>query len=287
MVVISSSSTIQDFFITHFGSRFTILSFSTPKETFTSTNSFQAKFVIVDGKEHENALAFLRKYFSSKETRIFAISNEIRKSFLEKALQAGIDDFLQVPLVEEEVEEKLLLVPRKQSIQNKVEGIQKKSIEKHAKKEASSPHLFAYPKDSPSDALLQFPGCVLYIQVDDFEKHLEEETASTLEAFSDQIASFLSLQLRTLDRMLLRSFSFFVLFLGNTEEKEAMLIASNLQREVAKQHFSKVKWKPSISIAVTLFSKKPLQPLAEIKKNLIKAKTFLEKKNSSIEHLQP
>ncbi|NNM43228.1 MAG: diguanylate cyclase [Chlamydiae bacterium] len=281
MLVISSNSTIQNFFTVNFHTHFSIFQFDSPKEAFDSAKLLDVKFVMIDGKEHESSLSSIRKYFPSKNTRIFVISNEIRKSFLEKALQAGVDDFLQVPLLKEEIEEKMFLVPRKQTIQSKVEEIQRKSIEKGGKKQPSSPRLFTYPKEAPPEGSLRFPGCVLYIQVDNFEEITINEDPSSVEKFSDEISSFLSLQLRTFDKILLYSSEVFILFLGDTHEKEALLIAQNLQRGVAKQHFSAVKSGATVSMVVASIAEKPEKPLEEIKKILEKAKAALETKGSS------
>ena len=256
--------------------------------------------IILDGKISELTLEEfcerLGKMKGGKNIPILLISNNLKMSFIEEALHAGVSDFLREPLDPLEVQQRL-------AVALKSKGIYVKMAKVVGKVRASRPEIkgknVLEEKFWMDDKTLQVisqakkteaPLQLLMIAVDNFRKTQKEWGERAAEEALLELSLVLKKKLRKLDTLLPQGKGKFLLMLPKTSARASALIAETIRDEVSSSEFETSKGVIPLTVSIGVVSsdqtlgnlKNPYDPLQKMLTRVDQALGKAKKKGNKI-----
>ena len=213
LVILSNNPYVCHFYREKLEDEFFVMDFSSAESTLDCVKMLHTAAILVDKKFSEEILEICRKIQEEKRSKkapIFLITNDIKQSFLQKATQAGVNNFLNLPLSIVEFREKFEFFEKNLTTNNKL-SLQKEKMHFWEDTEAPLRHIFTSQTTCPIQ-----DGYLLYISI--------EENFYSFE-------SFLEKHLRNFDEILLAENDTIIVFLPKTSERAAFSIAEIIQAE--------------------------------------------------------
>ncbi|MGH2638015.1 MAG: response regulator [Rhabdochlamydiaceae bacterium] len=208
---------------------------STAEEVLRSAS---VELVLLDSKDLENEKLFLilsrfRSSLGKKKTPILLITGNLKKKFAQDALRAGATDFINQPLDEDEIEQRIAVAFQSFERTKNVSEIAKRSTP-GAHKASSSLTNRQFLNDQAIKELSkarQNEGDVslLIVELD------VKKSAPPSEDTHLHLTSLLKSTLRKHDILIPQSIGKFIIMLPKTSERAAELIAEEIRMDVEKK----------------------------------------------------
>jgi len=170
----------------------------------------------------------IRKIANYLETPIFLITNNLKKTFIEEALQAGVSDFLNEPLDKQEIDQRFAVSLRTLHRQRQISEVATKPMIPPPSQEAPvrDKAFKEFVKTRKTSELLS----ILMIELDALDK-MKPTVAE--EAFF-QLSFVLQHSLRKYDILIPQSPGKFIVMLPKTSKQAAHMIAEMIRSEVTR-----------------------------------------------------
>ncbi len=190
--------------------------------------------IVMDSKnlEEEELFRTLSRYRSllgKKKTPILVITSNLKKKFAQDALRAGATDFINQPLDEDEIEQRIVVAFQSFERTKNVSEVAKRSTPRPTTSSSSLSNR-KFLNDQALKAISkarQEAGYVslLIVELD------SKKSATPLEEIHKHLASLLQHNLRKHDILIPQSTSQFIIMLPKTSERAAELIAEGIRME--------------------------------------------------------
>lgn len=267
LAVVSKSTPTASFFRRKFKEQFYVMQFRDAIELFDTLSYTKITLFIVDEKLADTEEIFsmcqkIRENPSAQTSPILMISNNLKKDFLRRAMHAGINDFLNSPLDDKEVQARVDKITESKKLQSKVS-----SLSSVIGKPSQAPTRKIQGKRLFSDQALKI-----------VEDALKAKSALSLllifpSEINESIKEFLRSHLRSTDQLFPLDSEQFVLLLPKTSPRAAQMIAETLISDAKKNT-------PAFSLSGSLVTFKPDQakktPYEEIEYLITLGKKGLE-----------
>ncbi len=235
-----------------------------------------------------NFCPHVRKLLGKKNIPIFLISQMIKKTLIDEALQSGITDFIHEPLDADEIYERIA-VHFTPSLTKKMKTISRKikptpQVPKDAKSFSKKTLLSAKTlKTIIETKNIATPLSVLSIQIDKLEKLLKTLSHQEIKQLVMQLEKLFKASLRKLDFLITEGIGHYLILLPKTSPAAAKIIAEELQKEVSTTSLKIGSSEILITISIGVLSfEKELSDSAKIftqlESSIAKIKISLDKK---------
>jgi len=246
-------------------------------DSFTAVDwlkSVQASIIILDEKTLSTTwpiiAAHIRNLAGYREVPILLITNNLKKSFLVKAINIGISDFLNEPFDADEIFQRILVVTQSKPATKKI-GLMAKKFKKTTASSSvsklSAPQRFVITENAIKEiASLQQKHkllCLLLLEIDEFQKMVEETGADGEGKLLSHLEQLLKLHQRPLDMILPQGNGRFLMVLPNTSHRAAMAIAETLRSEIPKKPFAFRNRHFPLSLSIGLAALDKNSPLSQ------------------------
>lgn len=187
--------------------------------------------IILDSKEEEpfTTLSRLRSSLGKKKTPILLITNNLKKKFAQDALRAGATDFINEPLDEDEIEQRIAVAFQSFERTKNVSEIAKRS----------TPGVPTAPPPLTNRQFLNDQAIKEISKARQNEGHVSllivELDAKKTEETHFHLTSLLQTILRKNDILIPQGTGKFVIMLPKTSERAAELIAESIRMDVEKK----------------------------------------------------
>lgn len=173
----------------------------------------------------------IRKIANYLETPIFLVTNNLKKTFIDEALQSGVSDFLNEPLDKQEIDQRFAVSLRTLHRQRQISAVAVKPIlAPPSEKEPIKDKAFKeFIKARKTSALLS----LLMIELD----ALDQMKQTVAEEALSQLSSVLQHSLRRYDILIPQGSGKFMVLLPKTSKPAAQIIAETIRFEVARVVF--------------------------------------------------
>ena len=246
LAVVSDSTPTATFFKRKFKEQFHVMHFRDSAELFDTMTYTKMSLFVIDEKIAEIDQVFamctkIREHKSYEKTPILLITNNLKKDFLRQAMHAGVNEFLNSPLDEEEVHSRVAKITETKVLESKI---------------SSLTSLIAKPTGTPTKKI-QVKRLFTESAIRTVDEALTEKTALSLLLLlpsiqGESVKKFLEAHLRPKDQMFPLDAEQFVLLLPKTSPRAAQMIAETLISEAKKGD-------PSFSIYASLVFFKPAE----------------------------
>jgi two-component system, cell cycle response regulator len=252
--------------------------------------------IIIDEKEIP-FLELCRKIRSRSDYQtipILLISNNLKKSFISQALAVGVNDFLNEPLEEQEVIQRLAVVEKAHQTEKKLKGVaarlQRVSTVERKKMPARLIISNTLLKELMRVSKKKHPLSFLVIQIDRFSEIVRKWGPVTRKEIASQMTTLLSHIKRSDDLLFPQKKGQYFLLLPLTSQKDAEEFAHKIKKHVASAIF--VTAKKDLLLTVTIhcgsFSEKgEFDRLSDLSKSLSAVFLSPEVKGSTSQTRQP
>lgn len=210
--------------------------------------------VILDGKVNEgHSFETAEKIRTAVllDTPIFLITSNIKKSFVQAALRAGITDFLHEPLDKNEIEQRIAVAFKNQDKPKKITQIARRSTPHMKSLMPLSKHKFLSDqaiKEIAKARQLSTIISLLMIELDEIKKIPSSKSSIAL----SHLKKILEQNLRKNDLLIPQAPGQFILLLPRTSQRAAEIIAETIRTEVLRTSFS-----IPLSVSIGLISLTP------------------------------
>ncbi|MCI5051602.1 MAG: response regulator [Simkaniaceae bacterium] len=212
LVICNSTITLR-FFENHLGENTHIVDARNPEIALEILSSTKIDTVIVDEEVVDGSpvdlMSKIRKTPGYASAPLFYISSSLKRSFMKQMVNAGVTDFLSVPLNEQELSEKLEVASRKQKTTQKMSAITG----------AIGTQTITAPKERV---------VISETALGKIQKEIEAQGSMNLLMITIDDAEALRPHLRSQDTLVSLGSSKYAILLPNTSERAAKLIATNL-----------------------------------------------------------
>jgi diguanylate cyclase (GGDEF)-like protein len=223
--------------------------------------SLGTDFCIVDAAIHElPALNFCRQLSSIHEIHypILLITSRLTKSFIADALNAGVTDFLNDPLNEKEIEQRMLIAIKSQDVQKKTA-----SLASHLKQTSSGMGAALKERFLLGDLALKeiskirqspHPASLLVVEVDGLSAIRQEWGELAAEEVFASLTMLLHRHLRQFDQLFPQGAGKYTVLLPKTSLRAAFESAEMIRSDIDATSFSTKKGRVSITVSIGLIS---------------------------------
>ncbi len=233
---------------------FLLLICSSEESTLDFLHNTQIDIVLIDEKIHH-----IQPFDLSEKIRLLSdypllpvllMTSHLKKDFTRQALHSGFTDFLNEPLDNEEIHQRLSVALAKTKADQKVQGIY--STQSGDRPIASDKKVYTYAQQpsskSPSPSLIHsffqdvakakvfpLPLCVLMIEIDHLEKIADLYGEDAIPELSQAVYLFFQRHLRKYDMLYSQRDGAFLLVLPKTSQHAGELLAKTLHEELSDQ----------------------------------------------------
>ncbi|HEY5259716.1 MAG TPA: response regulator [Rhabdochlamydiaceae bacterium] len=175
--------------------------------------------IIIDGKLNDvfSLSNEIRKMSGCQEIPILLLTNVLKKSFLDQAFKAGINDFVNEPLVPDEIYQRLSVALKARSVQKKTRSVAGRiKTPKIAERPEPIHKGFVFNAE-----MFKGPKPLTILMID-------------AEASPPALAGFLKRQLRQLDTVVPQGKNKFLILLPKTSERAGIAIAGSIKKDAEK-----------------------------------------------------
>ena len=243
ILLLSADQHIIDYFLGHFKEEFVILHFKTELSLLECIRKTVFHLLIIDEKirgiEIFKLSAKLKKEGELKLLPFLLITTHLDKSYLRKAIHAGITEFLYLPLQVKQVKFHIDEAFKSQSIQEKMLGLSSQIGEAPPKKpSAKTRHYNFLLNERALEEVITAkkmgkPLALLLLQVNHVEKFKQSE-----ESINELLTDFLKHYLRPHDLLFPQGKGKLFIMFPRTSKRAASLIAETIEKEIKKKSFS-------------------------------------------------
>lgn len=239
-------------------------------DSFTAVDwlkSVQASLIILDEKTLSNTWPIIadhiRKLTGYRDIPLLLITNNLKRSFLVKAINLGISDFLNEPFDADEIFQRILVATQSKPVTKKIVLMAKKfkKMPLAPPIKLCSPQRFVITEEAIKEiALVQQKHqslCLLLLEIDEFQKIVHEIDKEVAENLLTYIQNLFKTHLRKLDVLLPQGNGRYLMMLPNTSHRAAMSIAETLRKEILQKPFQvgQISFPLSLSIGVVTLDK--------------------------------
>jgi diguanylate cyclase (GGDEF)-like protein len=224
------------------------------KSTLELLRTTRVDLVILDGKVNEgHSFETAEKIRSAVliDTPILLITSNIKKSFVQAALRAGITDFLHEPLDKNEIEQRIAVAFKNQDKPKKITQIARRSTPRMKSLMPLSKHKFLSDQAIKEIAKARQSSTIislLMIELDELKKIPSSKSSIAL----SHLKKILEQNLRKNDLLIPQAPGQFILLLPRTSQRAAEIIAETIRTEVLRTSFS-----IPLSVSIGLISLTP------------------------------
>lgn len=190
---------------------------------------------IKQGHTIETAEAIRAAVF--RDTPILLITNNIKKSFAQVALNSGITDFINEPLDKDEIEQRIAVAFKNQDRPNKISQIAQRSTSTMRSSAPLTTREFLSDQAIKEIAKARKTSTnisLLMIELDDFKKIPAAKSSKAQE----HLEKILQENLRKNDILIPQGPGKFILMLPRTSNRAAEIIAETIRMEVLRTSFT-------------------------------------------------
>ncbi len=238
-----------------------------------------------------NFCPHLRKTLPKKTIPIFLISQIIKKTLVNEALQAGVTDFIHEPLDAEELYERIAvhftpsLTKKMKTITGKIRApaLIPKDTKAFSRKTLIKDQTLKKIIETKNIAT---PLSVFTIQIDSFEKLSKSLKTQEIKQMVEQVEKLLKTRLRKHDFLLTEGLGHYLMLLPKTSTAAGKIIAEDIRKEVStttlKTSLSEIL--VTVSIGILSFEKDlsgSAKVLTQLESSIDKIKSSLEKKQKA------
>jgi PleD family two-component response regulator len=278
VVLISDSPFYPLFFRKHFYEKYHFYLVGASTFNITQVLGFSFALVIIDDSDLKDRVFSICREFRKRaefsSIPLLVITRQLKKTYLDRLIKAGANDFIREPLDETDVKERLKDVEKYRSLQEKLDGV--------------SSHFFHLPQEDPDlnthylvnklalDPILKRVkmGGLLCIGVVSIDQAHRLGLAS-----SEEIGKFIRSQLRLNDVFFPLSLGSYMFFLDQTSSRSGFLIAETIRDGICFNKFEAGGEMRSFTVSIGLAGQKH-PPYENINAMMIDAKNALIKAKS-------
>lgn len=199
----------------------------------------------------------IRKISQNQWTPIFLITGKLRKSYREKALDAGVSDFINSEFDIDEIETRIATEKKAASLREKTG--EASSILKQTGKEFSK----SYFKNKllihdqalrilTAAKIENIPLILLVLQIDHFDEFIKEEGFLLSEQILSQCSNILEDELKEPQLLIPSTNGKFFILLPNCTSEQGKVFAEHLQKVVQKSRFTSKKGYSHLTLSIAL-----------------------------------
>jgi PleD family two-component response regulator len=237
-----------------------------------------AVLIVDDGELGDRVFALCREFRKRAEFApipLLVITRQLKKSYLDRLIKAGANDFIREPLEEEDVKERLKDVERYRLLQEKLDGVTSHFF--HHPGEGGDLHTYYLVNRVALTPVLKTikeggPVCIGVISID--QSHRLGPGASEL------IGKYLKSQLRTTDVLFSLGIGTYMFFLNQTSSRSGFLIAETLRDSIYFNQFEISGEMRSFTISIGIAGQKH-PPYKTISSMMLDARNALMKAKAS------
>lgn len=230
-----------------------------------SLKNFQIMGVLIDDK-----ISFVQPFALSQQIRsmpsyrlvpVMLITTNLKKTYTQLALSAGISDFILAPLEKEELLQRLAVVFSRLQSEKKIAHLTS-FISKSGKTIKKSKISLALRMSQLSKGeffreltkahAISTPLCLFIIEMDNYTKFLKEKGAPAAAKLVQALGTFLLQHMRTKDLLFPQGDHCFLAILPTTSASAGNTLADMLREEVSGQAFEVDEKKFSATISIGL-----------------------------------
>ncbi|MBS0649366.1 MAG: response regulator [Verrucomicrobia bacterium] len=210
------------------------------KSTLELLKTTRVDLVILDAKIQEgHSLETAEKIRAAvfKETPILLITSNLKKSFYQAALRAGITDFINAPLDKNEIEQRIAVTFKNQDKPKKITQIAQRSTPRMKAQLPLTKHKFLNDQAMKEIAKARKSSTILSLLMIELDEFKKIPTSKSTAAVS-HLHKVLQQNLRKNDLLIPQAPGQFILMLPRTSHRAADIIAETIRTEVLRTSFS-------------------------------------------------
>ncbi len=210
--------------------------------------SVQASIIILDEKTLPNTWPLLSEHIRAlagyRDVPVFLITNNLKKNFLVKAMNSGINDFLNEPFDPDEILQRILAASQSKPATKKIGLMAKKfkNTRSATLSKLSAPQRFVITESAIKKITSMQEKyqriCLVLLEVDEFQNIAKEIGSDGEEKLLSHLNAVLKSHQRNLDKILPQGSGRFLMLLPHTSHRAAMTIAETLRKAIHEKPFS-------------------------------------------------
>jgi diguanylate cyclase (GGDEF)-like protein len=248
----------------HLHTMFHLIEKETVEEAIESLKNISVDMIIIDEKSCETPIFTscpkIRLLKGYETTPILLITSNLKQTFIFKALNAGVSDFLHEPLDEEELFERIAVAMKVQERQKKmgslIEKVAKSSLLPKEDKKLSQRLLLNEEvlKEVTRAKKNSMPLSLVMIEIDDASRIAKEWGDLAFEELLTHLSSFLKQRLRKNDSLFPQGGGKYLILFPKTSSSAAKAIADLIRKEIKEEVFVTNKAPLRITASIGLIS---------------------------------